>query len=105
MIDGKQRVESAVAWFTDDLAVPASWFPADRIESTVSTDDGKYVTYFGLTLTGRRLFAQRAVLPVIEVHVDSIADEAALYGVVNIAGTEQTPEDIETARRVADTHI
>jgi len=27
VVDGKQRLETAVAWFTDELAVPASWFP------------------------------------------------------------------------------
>src|SRR5690349_8384458 len=40
VIDGKQRLLAAVAWFTGELAVPASWFPDDEVTRTEDTDDG-----------------------------------------------------------------
>ena len=38
VVDGKQRVETILAWFADELAVPASWFPRDHLEGVVETD-------------------------------------------------------------------
>lgn len=96
-VDGKQRVECAVAWFFGDLAVPASWFPADAVEATVDTEDGPYVTYAGLTLVAQRHFANRAMLPAIEANVDTLAAEADLYLLVNGAGTAQTDADLLNA--------
>lgn len=101
VVDGKQRIEATLAWFTGDLAVPASWFPADHIEQTTTTDDGPYVTYSGLTLRGQRLFANRAMLPVIEARVATVAEEADLYLLINGGGTPQTSEDLDNAAQYA----
>ena len=54
VVDGKQRIETAVAWFAGTLAVPTSWFPADQIVTATGTADGPYVTYPGLSLPGQR---------------------------------------------------
>jgi hypothetical protein len=40
VIDGKQRILAAVAWFSGKLLVPASWFPAEHIDHTEDTADG-----------------------------------------------------------------
>lgn len=102
VIDGKQRMEAAVAWFTDDLAVPASWFPADEIEQSYDTDDGPYVTVSCLTVRGQRLIAQRAMIPVAEGSLSSEAAEAALYVQVNTSGTPQSDGAIANAQQIAD---
>lgn len=101
VIDGKQRVETAIAWFSGDLAVPASWFPSDAIESAEDTDDGPYVRYTGLTRTAQRFQDRRFQLPTVEAKVSSIEEEAELYLLVNGAGTAQTSEDMGNAARVA----
>lgn len=96
-VDGRQRVEAAVAWFTGDLAVPASWFDPEHVEATVDTKDGAYVTYTGLTVVGQRLMSNRAMLPVIEANAISEAEEADLYLLVNTGGTAQSQDDLDHA--------
>lgn len=100
LVDGKQRVETAAAWFGDRLAVPASWFPADSVERTEDTADGPYVRYSGLTLVARR-FCHRWRLPVVEAHMPTVQAEAELYLLVNGGGTAQTAADMDRATRVA----
>ncbi|MBC9927176.1 DUF262 domain-containing protein [Leucobacter sp. cx-169] len=100
VIDGKQRVETALMWFSGELAVPASWFPSEHIELTVNTNDGPYVTFDRLTAVGQRLFGNRATLPVVEACVGSVEEEAALYLLVNGAGTAQNDQDMANARLV-----
>lgn len=100
-VDGKQRIETAVAWFSGDLAVPASWFEAGQVAHTVETDDGPYVTYTGLTLPGQRLMSNHAMLPVIEAAANSIEEEADLYLLVNTGGTTQTEDDLANAASYA----
>lgn len=100
-IDGKQRIETAVAWFAGDLAVPASWFPADEVEQTEDTNDGPYVRYTGLTKPGQRYCANRFQLPTVEAKVATIEEEASLYLLVNGEGTPQTTESMNNAARVA----
>lgn len=103
VIDGKQRIETAIAWFFGDLAVPASWFPADHIDTTTLTDDGPYVRYRDLTTPAQRYTANRFMLPAVEARVNSIQDEAALYLLLNGEGTAQTEADMANAARVAGT--
>lgn len=102
-IDGKQRIETAIAWFTGRLAVPASWFPAERIAEggPTDTEDGTYVTFDGLTTPGRRLMGNRAAMPVVMAKVGSIAEEADLYLLVNGGGIPQTDADMDNAARYA----
>jgi hypothetical protein len=96
-VDGKQRIESAIAWFEGDFAVPASWFEADRVETVEETEDGPYVRYSGLTQAGQRIFVNRAFLPVIEAQVATVEDEADLYLLINMGGTAQTETDLANA--------
>lgn len=101
VVDGKQRIETARAWFAGDLAVPASWFPADDIVHTEDTDDGPYVRYSGLTLSGQRYTSSRFMLPTVEARVATIQEEAELYLLVNGGGMPQTESDMANAARVA----
>lgn len=100
-IDGKQRIETAVAWFSGDLAVPASWFPSEGVEQTEDTNDGPYVRYTGLTKPGQRYCANRFQLPTVEAKVATIEEEASLYLLVNGGGTPQSDESMANAARVA----
>lgn len=101
-IDGKQRIETAIAWFSGDLAVPASWFPAEVIEVTEDTNDGPYVRHTGLILPEQRHQGVSFHLPTVEAKVATIQEEAALYLLVNGAGTAQTVEDLLNAEGVVN---
>lgn len=101
VIDGKQRILTAIAWAVGEFAVPASWFPADRIETTEHTDDGPYVRYTGLNRVGQRFSDNRCVLPCAESRLGSVVEEAAVYLLVNGEGTPQTDADMANAARVA----
>lgn len=103
VIDGKQRLTAAIAWFGDELSVPASWFEPEHVETAVDTDDGPYVTFTGLTIARRRHATHRMTVPVAEASVRSIAAEAAIYGLVNGGGVQQTEQDMARAARIAAT--
>lgn len=100
-IDGQQRISTACEWFDDTIAVPASWFAAEDVETTVSTDDGPYVRYSGLTVPRRRHFANRAQLTVAVARVATVEEEGAIYLLVNGGGTPQTSGDMANATRIA----
>lgn len=102
VIDGRQRIQTAIDWFAGTLAVPASWFPAEHVETTQDTDDGPYVLYTGLTKTGQRFAENRCVLPCAEGKVATVEQEAEIFLLVNGAGTPQTPTDLARAARVAE---
>lgn len=102
VIDGKQRMMAFHAWYSDALAVPASWFPAEHVAQAEDTDDGPYVRRSGLTVIGRRIANNRFVLPVATAHLDDVAAEAAVYLRVNGFGTPQTDEDMNRAARIAE---
>lgn len=101
-IDGKQRIETAIAWFNSDFAVPASWIDPQDIENTEETEDGPYVRFSGLTLPGRRHQQNRFMLPTVEARAASLQEEAELYLLLNGAGTPQSDEAMANAARVAD---
>lgn len=102
VIDGKQRLTTACMWFASEFAVPASWVPADFVETTEDTDDGLYVRHNGLTDVGRRFIRSRFGLLVAETKdCATEADEAAFYLLVNGGGTPQTEADMANAARVA----
>jgi hypothetical protein len=102
LIDGKQRVSSAMAWYNNEFAVPASWFPADLVETTEQTADGLYVRHGGLTVPGQRRFEHRATFAVADFKTAStIADEAEIYLLVNGGGTPQAAEDMRRAAAIA----
>lgn len=98
VVDGRQRIETAIAWFKGELTVPASWFPSEQVETSVDTDDGPYVTFRGLTVEGQRFVKRLAQFPIALASVPTLADEASIYLLVNGAGTPQAQADIENAR-------
>ncbi len=84
----------------DQLAVPASWFPAERVETTEDTEDGPYVRWSGMSLPQRRFF-ERLALPLAMGQLTSVKAEAEVYLRVNGSGTPQSDEDLARAARVA----
>ncbi|MEU1434033.1 DUF262 domain-containing protein [Streptomyces sp. NPDC005786] len=103
IVDGKQRLTTAVMWFGSEFAIPASWLPADHVETTEATDDGPYVRQNGLTLKGQRFMERYCSLLVAETKdCATEAAEAEFYLLVNGGGTPQTDADMGNAARVAD---
>lgn len=102
VIDGKQRILAGIAWLSGGLAVPASWFPAEHVETTEDTDDGSYVRYTGLTRVGQRFSENRATLPCAEGKLPTVRAEAEVYCLVNGGGTPQSEADMANADRVAN---
>lgn len=102
VIDGRQRIQTAIMWFGGELAVPASWFPAEHVENVEDTDDGPYVRFTGLTKVGRRFAESRASFPCVEGKLATVAEEAEVYLLVNGAGSPQTDADMDRAARVAE---
>jgi len=101
-VDGKQRLTTAVLWFNSEFAVPASWLPADHVDTTEDTGDGPYVRHDGLTLKGQRFMERYCSLLVAETRdCATEADEAAFYLLVNGGGTPQTDTDMANAASVA----
>jgi hypothetical protein len=101
VIDGKQRLETAYAWFTDDLLVPASWFPTGDINFTHNTDDGEYVRFSGLMRSAQLHIGHQFRFPTVLAHVPTVEDEAAIYLLINGAGTAQTEADLARAAGIA----
>jgi hypothetical protein len=103
VIDGKQRLTTAVMWFGSEFAIPASWLPADHVDATEDTDDGPYVRHSGLTLKGQRFMERYCSLLVAETKdCATDADEAAFYLLVNGGGTPQAEADMANAARIAN---
>lgn len=101
VIDGRQRLETMIAWFDSALAVPASWWPRDDIVSAVDTDDGEYLFYSGLNRAAQLHFNHSAVMGVCEARVADIAAEAAIFCLVNGQGVPIDPCDLSRAAVVA----
>lgn len=102
LIDGKQRLTAAARWFGGAVAIPASWLPADHIDTTMDTDDGPYVTYKDLTVNAQRFMRMEFLIPVVEAAVATEAEEAMIYTLLNTAGVPQSPEDLARAVAVAE---
>lgn len=102
VIDGKQRLTTAIAWFSSEFAVPASWVPEDYVAKTEDTDDGPYFRFNGMTDKGRRFMQNYCSLMVAETKdCATEAGEARFYLLVNGGGTPQTEADMANAARVA----
>lgn len=100
VIDGRQRIETIVAWFSDQLAIPASWIADETIRDRDYTDDGPYVTLSDLTERGQRYVETRMSLPVVTAQVGTLADEAEIYRLVNAGGTAHTADDLARAQLI-----
>ena len=99
VVDGLQRLETALAWQDGHLAIPASWLPADWIHTTEITDDGPYLRVTGLH--NPRRVDRLMDLPCVRARLTSVAAEAALYLLVNGAGTPQSTADLARAAAIA----
>lgn len=102
VIDGRQRLTTAVMWMQGKFAVPASWFPEGTIRTTELTPDGPYVRHNGLTTLGQSRGTDRTVTPVGVGEFASIQEEAQIYLLLNGGGTPQTDDDMSNARRIAE---
>jgi hypothetical protein len=102
VIDGRQRLTTAVMWMHGEFAVPASWFPADTIAEAEATADGPYVRYTGLTSLGKARGTDRSVIPVGIGEFASVREEAQIYCLLNGGGTPQTDADMDNAARIAN---
>jgi hypothetical protein len=101
VVDGRQRLETALAWQDGDLTIPASWLPNHWIRTVEDTDDGPYVRATGLHST--RPIDRLMDLPCVRAQVDTVAAEAALYLLINGAGTPQSDTDLGRSARIANT--
>ena len=102
VIDGRQRLTTAVMWMDGEFAVPASWWPAYEVEQTEDTDDGPYVRHTTLTDRGRNRGTDRTVMPVGVGAFTSLREEAQIYLLLNGGGTPQTEADMDRAAGVSN---
>jgi hypothetical protein len=100
VVDGRQRLETALAWCDSRLAIPASWLPPDWVHTVEDTDDGPYVRAGGLV--NPRKIRRLMDLPCVRASLPDIAAEASLYLLINGAGTPQSTADLARAAAVAD---
>ncbi|SCL20426.1 Protein of unknown function DUF262 [Micromonospora pallida] len=100
VVDGRQRLETALAWQAGNLAIPTSWLPTDWIRVAEDTDDGPYVRVTGLHAPRR--IARLMDLPCVRARVGTVADEATIYLLVNGAGTPHAGADLDRAARIAN---
>jgi hypothetical protein len=96
VVDGKQRILAVRAFFDDELEVPAWWFEEDEV---VNGREGM-VTFSGLTVIGVRRM-MHLPMPSLEAHVKTVEEEAAIFDLINTAGTAQTDDTIDRARAIA----
>lgn len=94
VIDGKQRITTALLWFRGKLEIPASWLPPQYLPEGSSD----LVTYNDLTRAGQMSMDRSFIVPLAAARLNSLALEAEVYGLVNSAGTPQTEEDLARAR-------
>lgn len=100
VIDGKQRLETIIAWFDGTLAIPASWMEQGWIRDAidlVDTDDGRYVTVDHLTEAGQMGVSSWMNLPVVTAQVDTLEAEKEIYRLINRGGTEHTAAEMARA--------
>jgi hypothetical protein len=99
VVDGQQRLRTALAWCDSRLAIPASWLPPDWVHTVEDTDDGPYVRANGLT--NPRKVRRLMDLPCVRASLPDITGEAGLYLLINGAGTPQSTADLARADAVA----
>lgn len=104
VIDGKQRATALIAWFKNELDVPASWFPSQELEGTHSTPDGEYVYFKDLSKKYQRRFTMEPI-PVTLAQLPTVEAEAELFVILNTAGTSMTHAAITNAARIAGIDI
>lgn len=93
-VDGKQRLTTLLMWMQGGFAIPSEWIDPEYL-----LDPGQPVVRInGLTATGKRVLDRRFLIPVAEARLDSLAEEAEVYLLINSAGTAHTAADLDRAR-------
>lgn len=105
VIDGRQRLETIVAWFDGRLTLPSSWIERSmikpgRVLAAFGDDDGDGVDLNDLTDRGAAEIEVRMALATVVAHVDNLAGEAEIYRLVNAGGTPHTTDDLNRAAQV-----
>jgi hypothetical protein len=107
VIDGRQRLETVIAWFDGELAIPSTWLFADDLtaggiafDDGIDTEDGLYVTVNHLTTLGASRIESIMSIPVVTAQVGSLFAEAEIYRLVNAGGTAHTTADLERAAQI-----
>lgn len=96
VVDGRQRLETFLAWWDGKVAAPADWFDADEVDPARIAADGT-VTRHDLTDIGRRMASNRWLIGFHEVKGLTVQQEADLYLLVNFGGVAQTDADRQRA--------
>lgn len=97
VVDGKQRIETLRSFSTDGFAVPAGWFaPKNVLDSFTDTDGVAKVRLSGLKEVIRRKFGNFAIAT-LEAQVNTVAEEAEIFMLINSGGTAHTEETLTNA--------
>lgn len=96
IIDGKQRATTYAMFGADQISIPASWLPAEDVESVEDTSDGPYVRRSGLTTPGR-LRCDRLQVGISQGRFQTLAEEQFIFEMVNYGGVPQGASDEDLA--------
>jgi len=121
VVDGKQRIETLLAFMRDEFSIPADWLETHfwdypkgvpehehhKHEKTRRVDlvreecwGKERLVWSDLTDVGRRRF-QHMPIAVYETYFQTEEEEAALYELLNFQTIRQTEEDRARAQRVS----
>ena len=100
VVDGKQRIETLVAFSKDEFSVPADWWE-DRDIRPDEVDTEGMIRHSGLTPVGQTRAAFWSV-PTEESRVKNLAAEAMIFRLINTGGTEQTEQSIARAKNIEE---
>lgn len=96
VIDGKQRMEALIAWFSGELKVPADWFAPTALQEGV----GSHVGFHDLSGAARRAM-NNIVVAVTLGRIKTVRDEAHAFVVLNSTGVPQKNKDMARARNMS----
>lgn len=91
VIDGKHRITTILMFLTNNLAVPADWFPSHWVRTC---DDDVSVTFGHLMPVGQRNVCKKSIA-VSEGRLDTIEAEKEVFDLINFGGLAQGEVDAE----------
>ncbi|MFF1713562.1 DUF262 domain-containing protein [Streptomyces sp. NPDC058268] len=96
VIDGKQRIETLLAFNNGDFSVPRSWWRPGDVDGQEweDTSDGPYVRFEHLTDEGEVRF-ELAAMPTDEARLESVAEETEVFELINFGGVPQGEADAD----------
>lgn len=95
VVDGKQRIETLRAFHQDGFQVPAEWFAPEDVNA-----GGSLIAFSNLTPRMQARFLN-SILPALEYSVETEAEEAEIFMLINTAGVAQTEESLARAASMA----